>query len=295
MLMENVAHFNDFSPTLRKKLEEKVKSYGPKIKYKFKISSENPDPEKYSGKIIWPAKYTLDPRVFDIIDEYEDRPSKSRAKRVGIVEAVDEKGIPNKFGRVQIHGKDEGVWILDASKPNEFSMALYLELHPKVGGGMFQDKDKIAIVTRVDEQKEAKEIREGRSNRKKALDAVEAMELKGIKDFAAAMSWDDEGDEEILRNKVEALAEESPVLFNDMISTNKVEYQSTIKRAISKQIITYDPIGGKFLWTTNQQVITVLGLGDGTKNEVERFAEYLRTGGSKADETYKKIKSMTKV
>ena len=292
--MENVAHYNDFSPTLRKELEAKVKSFGSKVKYKFNISHENPDPEKYSGRIIWPAKYTLDPRVFDVIDEAEDRPNKSRAKRVGIVVTVDEKGVPNKFGRIQVHGKDEGVLELDLTKPEQFAYALYIEIHPKTSGGRFQDTDKVPVVSRIDEQKVSKEARAIRSAKKKALDAVDAMSDRDIMDFVAGMSWEDTKDADILRNKVEAFAEEDPTFFNDMLTDNKIEYQSVVKRALDKKVIGYDPVGGKMLWAANQNVITVLGVGDGSKNEVQRFAEYLRTGGTKAEEIYKKIKSMTK-
>jgi len=93
---------------------------------------------------------------------------------------------------------------------------------------------------------------------------------------------------------LEAFAEEDPTFFNDMLTDNKIEYQSVVKRALDKKVIGYDPVGGKMLWAANQNVITVLGVGDGSKNEVQRFAEYLRTGGTKAEEIYKKIKSMTK-
>lgn len=293
-MLEQVAHYNDLSPELRKTLEKKIESYGKKVKYKFAISSANPDPEKYNGKIVWPAKYTLDPIVFDIVDVEEKRPNKSRAKKIGMIDKTDEKGIPTAFKRVRVHGKDEGHLELDLTKPDQIAMAMYIEVHPKFENGTFQDKERIAIVSRIDEQKVSKEARELRSAKRKASDVAATMSDKQVIDFAAAMTWDERESIEILRNKVEVMAEEDPSFFNDLVSDKKIEYQSTVKRAMTDKVIGFDPVGGKFLWASNQQTITVLGFGDGTKNEVERFAEFLMTGGDKATEIYKKIKGLLK-
>lgn len=80
MQLEQVAHYNNLSSKLRKELEEKLKSFGKTVRYKFDISKPNPDPSKYNGDIVWPNKYTLDPAVWDIIDPYEEN-GKSKSKR----------------------------------------------------------------------------------------------------------------------------------------------------------------------------------------------------------------------
>jgi len=294
-MLEKVAHFNDLSPDLRKSLEERVRAKGKEGVYKFAISNENPDPEKVNGKIIWPANYTLDPVVFDIIDEKENRPDKSKVKKIGLVQEVDEKGLPKRFRRIRIHGKNEGVMKLDLTEPEGFADAMYLELHPKVNGGLFQDKKRNPVVTPVDEKAEAGKEREIRKAKTKAFAAAERMSNQQVKDFAAAMVWDENEDVDILRNRIEQMAEDDPKMFIDLVESENIKYQSTIKRAMSKGVVSFDPVGGKFLWGSNQQVITVLGAGDGVKNEVERFGEFLRTGGTKADEIFKKIESLTKV
>lgn len=293
-MLEQIAHFNDLSPKLKKELEGRIASYGKKVKYKFAISNTNPDPLKENGPIIWPAFYTLDPVVFDIVDTLEDRENKSRSKKIGMVEKVDEKGIPTAFKRVRVHGKMEGVYVLELDDPDQIRQAMYIELHPKFDGGLFQDKKRIAIVSRLDEKKVSKEARENRNAKVKALKSASEMSEQKVRQFAAAMVWDELGDIEILRDKIEALAESDPSFFNDLVSEKKVEYQATVKRAITNGVIAYDPVGGKFRWGANQQVITVLGLGS-AQNEVEQFAEFLMTNGAKADEIYKKIEGLVKV
>jgi len=229
-MLEQVAHYNDLSPALRKKLNERIASYGKKMKYKFAISSLNPDPEKYNGPTIWPSRYTLDPVVFDIIDAEEKRDGKSRAKKIGIITGVDEKGIPNKFGRIRILGKDEGVKELDLETPEGIAEAMCLELHPKFSGGLFQDTKKTPIVFRVDEKKEAQIDRDTRNAKLKASIAASKMSNEQIRQFAAAMTWDETDEMEVLRNKVEKMAEESPKIFNDLVESEAINYQSVIKR-----------------------------------------------------------------
>jgi len=292
MLLSQQGKYNDLSPSLRKKLVEKVKGFGKKVRYKFEISHDNPDPLKESGKTIWPTIYTLQPATFNINDKEENRDGKSNSKAVGLIEKTDDKGTPTKFRKIKLHGKDAGVLKLDLEDSAEdFDFAMYLELHPKLVGGMFADKNKRQLITRIDEHKLAKEARELRSDKIKALNAIQSMSDEDLVNFADAMLWDSSEEPELLRNRAEELAETNPVYLNDKIKGKTVEYQATIKQAIDRGIISFDPAEYKFFYTGNKQTITTLSPA-GTKNEVEKFAEFLQTGGQKADEIYKKIKAL---
>lgn len=293
-MLQQIAHFNDLSPVLRKELEDKITSYGPKVRYKFKISNPNPDPQKINGDIIWPTRWTLDPIVFDIIDKREERDGKSKVKKIGIVDKVDEKGIPYSFKRVRVIGKDAGVVEIELDTPEALAECMYLELHPKLTGGLFQDVKKNAIFERIDEKKVSKEARENRNSRKKALDIAESMSDEKVKEFAAGMGWDENDEMEILRDKVEAHAESKPEIFNDLVSDKKIQYQATVKRAFDKSVLSYDPVGGRILWASTQNIIVAFGVGS-PDSEIVQFAEYLMTNGKKSDEIYKKIESLVKV
>lgn len=292
MLLSQQGQFNDLSPKLREKLEEKVRGFGKTVRYKFDISNTNPDPQKYNGAVIWPNMYVLDPATFYIQDKDEKRDNKSPSKRIGMVAAVDEKGNPSKFEKIKVDGKYKGILKLELEEiPDHFEHAIYLEMHPKLTNGMFSDKTKRQIITRVDEQVLAKEQRAARTERKKALDAVESMSEKDLVDFADAMLWDSTQDPELLRNQAEELAETNPIYFNDKVKGKTIEYQALVKQAIDRSIISFDPGEYKFTYSGNNQTITIL-TPTGGKNEIEKMAEWLQVGGIKADEVYKKIKSL---
>lgn len=296
MSLENFAHFNDISPKLRDMLEEKVRSFGKSVRYKFDVAKPNPDPDKYNGDIIYPNIYTLDPAKFTIQDPYEDRKEKSRAKTIALVvpDSLNDKGVPERFKKIRVSGTTKSILKLEiAENMDDFYAAMYLELHPKLKGGMFADKNAYQVVSRIDEQAAAKEQRTERSERLKALNVAQAMSDEELIDFADAMQWDSSDDVEILRNKTEELADTNPIYFNDLVQSKAVEYQSLIKQAMNKGLITFEYGEYKFIWTGNQQTITVLSP-TGSKNEIEKMSEWMQTSGAKGDDVYKKLKSLVK-
>lgn len=301
-MLEKVSGWNDLSPALRKKLDAKIDSLGKKVRFKFDIKKKNPDPEKKQGEWLYPFIYTLDPITFNITDTLENteikgRETAQRFKKIGIVEAVKENGEPDRFRRIRVHEMEREVLTFDTTKAEDRENIAYLLLHPKLSGGEYADKEKLPVVTLIDEQKTANEERAERTARKKAMDAAEEMNDKEVLEFADAMSggnsllWDSTQEPSILRNEIEKLAEKEPKFFNDLVEGKAITYQAVIQKALNKSIVSYDPGEMKFMWASTGQVIQVLSpVGD--KNEIEKFAEILMTGGSKSDELYKRIKGL---
>lgn len=295
MLLEKQGHFNDLSPQLRKELEEKIRGFGKQVIYKFEISHANPDPTAHNGKVIWPNMYTLDPVQFNINDPHEKRDGVSKSKKISLVDGLDDKGIPNKFRKIRVEGKFKGQYILNlADNPEHLYYAMYLELHPKLTGGKFADKSKQQVFSRVDENALATEQRKERSVRKLAMDTAERMSDAEIKEFADAMGWDSTDSVIILKNKAEEMAEQSPEMFNDLVSDKKMKYQASVKRAVDKGIWKYDPVEGILSWASTSQPIAVMGPTIAGRTDYERLAEWFLTAGKKADDAYNKMLTLEK-
>jgi hypothetical protein len=296
MSLENFAHFNDLSPKLREELEQKVQSLGRRVRYRFDIAKPNPDPEKYNGQFVYPNMYTLDPTKFTIQDPYENREGKSKTKNVGLVEDgfINDKGIPERFKKIRVNGSDQAVLTLNIEDSrDDYYTAMFLELHPKNKGGQFMSKTLYPIFSRIDENAAAKGARTERSERLKALNVAQAMSDAELIDFADAMQWDSSDDIEILRNRAEELADNNPIYFNDFVQGKTVEYQSLVKQAINKGLISFNHGDYSFVWSGNQQVITNLPP-TGSKTEIEKMSEWMQTSGNKGDDFYKKLKSLVK-
>lgn len=290
MLLNPVAHYNDLSKKLREELVNKVKSFGKSVTYRFDISKPNPDPTHYGGILtIWPTVYTLTPTVFPISDPYEERDGKSKTKNIALIEGIDEKGLPNRFKKIKIHGRRKGLLQLDLENEEQFNMALCLEMHPKLRDGKFKDPTKRQMFDRVDEQSAAMQERKERTDRKKAMDAAENMTLEEVQQFADAMVWDSSENEITLRNRVEELAENSPSMFNDLISSPKLKLQGNIKRALDKKIWNLNGMECRLSWTSTGQPIVVLGLANDGSNDIQRLAEWFMTAGKQADDVMNKF------
>lgn len=215
-------------------------------------------------------------------------------KKVGMAmnpETEDGREIVRQFKRVRISEKEKGIkrFMLDNVEDRE--MVMYLLLHPKLSGGEFLDKTKRQIITRIDEVSAAKTAMAERSARSKAREIAESMTAIEMETFANAMLWEDVDDEVILKNKIEELAETSPVFFNDLVESKDLEYQALVKSAIDKGIIQYDPAERKFAYASNKQVIAIVPESL-DKNEVVLLSELLQAGGTNMEEVYKKLKAM---
>ena len=294
-MLQREGVWNDLSPKLIEKLEAQINSFGKSVRFKFNISNPDPDPEKRAaGAILYPFSYTLDPVTFQINDKYEERPDKQKMKKVGMAmnpEVEDGREVVRQFKRVRVSEKEKGIkkFMLDNVEDRE--MVMYLLIHPKLTGGEFLDKTKRQVITRIDEVAAAITSREERTERSKAREIAENMTHEEMITFANAMLWEDAEEEVILRNKIEELAETSPVFFNGLVLSKDVEYQSLVKKAINKGIIQYDPAEHKFSYASNKQVIAIVPASS-DKNEVILLSELLQAGGAKMEEVYKKLKSM---
>lgn len=295
MLIEHVGLWNDISPELRTKLEEKVIGYGKRVRYKFDISHPNPDPEKRDGPVIWPNMYTLDPKTFTIVDRLEKREGKQKSKQIGLIDKIDDKNKPTRFKYVRVSGKTRGIFELNLDDTEEFAMAVYLEMHPKNKDGEFSDKKKQQVFERINEAQLAHEKRTERSVRLKALNDAQAMSDAEVVMFADAMQWDSTQELDILRSQIEDMAENEPVFYNEMRAEgNKtIEYQAMIRRAVDTKIISFDPTEYRYVWVGNNQTIASLPPVGG-KTELQKMADWIATGGPKAEEAYKKIKKLVK-
>ncbi len=294
MSLNHEGVYNDLSPKLRTELEEKVLGFGKKVRYKFNIGNINPDPDKKDGQIIWQRKWTLDPAVFSILDPYEDRKDKQKSKKIGLIIHVEYKdGHPiYRFGKAVVEERMRGILELNLEILEHREMAMYLEIHPKLSGGMFVDTSKQQIFSRIDENKAATEAREARSARSKARKLAEEMSEKDIITFALAMQWDSGEEEIVLRNRIEDLAETNPEFFNGLLSGKEIEFRGLVQLALNKGVIEFDPAIYGMIWKGNRQTITILSPA-GEKTENEKFSEWLQGTGKQGEEVTKKLKELT--
>ncbi len=286
-MLKPIKEYNKLSPELRERLLKQREIAGKTVKYKFYIAHKNPDGQNTGGEYIFPAVYTLTPVTYTIIDPGDKMP-----KLIGLAQSIDRNGEYEevRLNRISIPERFQGILSLDLSYPEHIEMFEYLELHPKMEGGILRDKNIPAMFARVDDLKEAKTKLKQRELRSTALMVATRMSEKEVRDFAAAMNWNELEDLDILKDKLTRLADEDPAFFQKFMDDPLIESKATIRRAIDANIIAWMPVENKFAWVSNGSTIAMLERSEGDKY-LDQMANWLRAHKN-GEEVYKKIKSM---
>ncbi len=295
-MLQQIAEYNDLSPELLKKLQDKIESFGKVVKYRFDIEQENPDKTFYNGKTIFPGIYTLRPAVFNITDNDEKRAGKSKFKKIALIKSHESNGTggyKTEFIKIRVPATARGQLRLNLETPEDIAKCMLIELHPKLSGGMFADKETRPLINRIDEVSEARQQTDERAAKRKAQNAVADMTDKDLVQFADALSWDSTQDPIVLRNLAEELAESDAAYFNDLVADKTFEIRAIVKQALDREIISYDPVEFKFSWAGNKQVIAVVSP-SGEESEVVKLSSILHSGGTKMEEALKKITQLVK-
>ena len=293
-MLQKIGIYNDLSKSLIDKLEKRLESFGKVVRYRFEIERENPDKTYHDGRYIFPNMYTLDPTNFKISDK-DDATGKTKTITIALVKdyKYDERNnLQITYRKVRVNGGQRGILRLDLENDEDRETCMFLELHPKISGGEYADKDKVPVFKRIDENAEATAKTEDRSIRRKAMNIAGEMKENELRSFADAMNWDSSMPLLVLKNMVEDLAETDSKFFSDLVSSKEIEYRSAIKQAVDKSVISFDPADYKYIWVGNNMTIATLSP-VGEKSELEKFSEFLQTS-EKGEEIYNKIKSLTK-
>lgn len=279
--------YNNISTQLREKYEKKAKEAGRYVKYKFAIAKRNPDGEmKTGGEYLYPLRWSLTPVSYTITDPFDNL-----RKRIGIIKNLKEFGhTADHFGRVYLDEQFAGILTLDLENQEDQDKFIYLEMHPKLEGGEFRDKNEMAVFKRIDDVKEAKTSLTARENRANAMFVASQMSSKEVADFACAMGWDEHQDIHIIRDKIMEQADKDPDWFKNFIDNKSIEYRAVIKRAMDNKIIAWHPVENKFVWASNNQTIAILDRCEDGK-VLERMSDWLSTSKN-GQEVLTKLKSL---
>lgn len=286
-MLKPIKEYNQLSPELRERINKHREIAGRTVKYKFYISHKNPDGQNTGGEYIFPAVYTLTPVTYTIIDPGDKMP-----KLIGMAQSVDKYGMNEeiRFNRITLPERLQGLLSLDLQYVEHIEMFEYLELHPKLEGGLLRDKNIPAMFARVDDLKEAKTKLKQKELRSTALMVATRMSEKEVRDFSAAMNWNELDDLDILKDKMTEIADTNPLFFQTFMDDPLIESKATIRRAMDANIISWIPVENKFVWVSNGGAIAMLDRVEGDKY-LDQMANWFRAHKN-GEEVYKKIKSL---
>lgn len=276
--MKKTKLFNDLSPELIAKTKLKP---GEHVVYRVEGIQPNPfDPNKWAI----PAAKNVPPtdQIWDSVkEEYVD---------IAAVRTVTPDG-NHTFHDLYFFGNLGGHMILVGGRAADQEIHSYLSLCNYNGSNPNRDPSKEIYFELVDESAKSDKERKTRNLKREALNAAADLSAEEVRTYIAALGQDDSGKVEVLRNRLEDMADNDPQLFLDLINNKQAVMKATLNRALNKGIIQFDSEQSKFSWP-NGEVILVVSRTSGGDN-IEELLGYC-TSNAKGEKVYQTIQSKSK-
>jgi hypothetical protein len=279
--------FNDLSPQLLTKLQEKFDGMPEKMKYRFDIKTRNPthrsDPSQ--PEFMYAEIWQLTPVTYRIQD-----PGDKKYKWIGLVSEEDDKGVAIGFKRLELKSRDRGLKTIVKSNPDAFETFIYLELHPAHIKGLFENASEVKpLFEWINESKESKSRSAVRRLLAQAMEIADNMTTQDERDFAASLGQDEFMDEDVLHDYIGTMAENEPEHFLGLIKNSNLEIKAAVKRAESKNIITWDENAFKYVWSATGDTLVPFAKSEGF-DRLSHMADWLKA----TPKSYDKITNLLK-
>ena len=174
---------------------------------------------------------------------------------IACINSVGEKGSIN-FNRIWFQKESAGVITLNGDSIRDREMYQYMMLCNYRVDNPDRDKTKRSMFMLIDPVANAQVARASRSTKLKAQSYAAEMENEDILTFAAASGWQTKDvAEDILRDRIEILAENDPVGFLKTASNRNNQIKADVKMAIDDGYIKWNKPEHKFTWASNDELI----------------------------------------
>jgi ribosomal protein L20 len=167
----------------------------------------------------------------------------------------------------------------------------YLMLCNYNGANPNRDTSKEVIFELVDEGAKSENERRSRNVKREALNAAADLSADEVRNYIAAMGQDDTAKVDILRNKLEEMADKDPHGFMELINNKQAAMKATINRAINKGVINFEAEQSRFTWPNGEVILVVSRTTGG--DHIEELLGYC-VGSPKGEKVFQTIQSKSK-
>jgi hypothetical protein len=156
-------------------------------------------------------------------------------------------------------------------------MAIYdgLELSNKNASNPFRDISTDILFERVNDVKESGARSTKRNHLFDSLTAIRSWDYTQMRIMGAGYNLSTQLPMEVLKDKLEALAEADPETFAKSIDSDDLKIRAVIKMAKDADVISFLPQENKWVFTGSNEIITTLDRKEGL-TEMDQFAEFLK-------------------
>lgn len=275
--MKVVKDFNNISEELKPKPlnRDEVATY--------RLLIGRPDPSRRDDKgnvVISYGKSVRIPTKDRIWDPFWKDAKGSKVGRfvdIGVVQDFTGDNVTKTVPFYATNGGDfinDGLIRLSGNNNRDAEIYEFFEISNYNNSFPYRSSDVEPLFERLDLEAENQKAIKIVHKKADALNMATTMTLTEMREFSAQMNWNEIAEESIIRNQVLQFAESSPAKFLELINDPNFAIKSAVKRALTQDIIRYDPAQHRVVWGKTEQTIATLDRIDG-KNHVELFADWL--------------------
>lgn len=286
--MRVIGSFNNISDELKAKVKQLEP--GQVAKLKFLEVCRQLDPETKEVHVSYPHRQIW---AKDTVWDEGANDGLGGSVEIGVPAAGGfdiKNGTVSKVEYFEFNDYKNGICLLDGSKPMHRELYEFVQLTNMSSDsvlGESRDSSIEKLFTLVDAKKESKKKNELFNKKADAFTFVRNMKADDIREFAAAMNWDNwQGDLDNLESQIKDFADKDPLAFTRFAEDSTLKRKAIVKKAMGT-VITYDPSGHQIKWMNGSVLASLERKAD--QNEVDTFTEWLSTA-SNGDQILAKLR-----
>lgn len=249
----------------------------------YRVSGIQPNPMDPSTWAIPSVKNV------PVTDEIYD-PIADRYVSIAAIRSVGTDGTIT-YHDLYFFGSQGGHLILLGGRADHQEIHSYLSLCNYNGSNTNRDDSKEIVFELVDEVAKSQKETKKRNLKREALNSAADLSADDVRNYIAALGQDDTQKIEVLRNKLEAMADSDPEEFIALISNKQATMKATINRALSKGAIMFDTEQSRFTWPNGEAILTVSRTTGG--DNVDELISFC-VSGAKGEKVYQTLQSKAK-
>lgn len=276
--MKKTELYNNVSPELLNQFKLKP---GEQVVYRVAGIQPNPmEPDKWAIPAV---------RNVPVTDEIYDSIAEKYVS-IAAIKSINADGT-SIYHQLYFFGSQGGHMILLGGRADHQEIHSYLSLCNYNGSNPNRDESKEVIFELVDEVAKSQKESKKRNLKREALNSAADLSADDVRNYIAALGQDDTQKIEVLRNKLEELADNDPEEFIALISNKQAAMKATINRALAKGAIIFDAEQSRFSWPNGEAILTVSRTTGG--DNVDELISFC-ISGAKGEKVYQTLQSKAK-
>jgi hypothetical protein len=250
----------------------------------FKLLGIKPDPNN-EGRLLIPAGVSI-PNVDTIYD-----PNKGEYVDIACISSV---GVDGNAQLLDIWFRKESGGAIMCNGNNRIDQELYgyLMLSNRRSNNEHKANDAEPVYELIDTKSVAQKVRGERSKKLEAMTVAAQMSSEDVVETVASLGLNEKQDLELLREKLEAMAENDPESFLKVASNSNKTIKANVKRAIDQGVIIFDKAQNAFKWALNEEIIATIPRSTGS-GHLDGFAGFL-ISNKKGEKIYEELTKLLK-